>query len=153
MFTTRARIGVGLLAGLLATSLMVGCPPTAGNPENDRAGFVQSRREVELKVTIDTLEAKLAEERTRHAAAMSQVDRAREELAECQRGRRIEKDQYDIALRLNEDLKKKLDEVHSEANQLKTLREDVIRLNKMLQASEAAVADLRARLDKLQGSH
>jgi predicted nuclease with TOPRIM domain len=153
MFNTRARIGLVLLAMLPVAALMVGCPQISGNPETDVAGFKQSRHDAELKATIDTLEAKLSGERVGHAVAMSQVDRAREELADSQRARRIEKDQYDVALRLNADLKKKLDEIHSESNQLKTLREDNIRLNKMLQASEAEVADLKAKLAKLQGSH
>ena len=155
MLKTLPRTCLGLSASLLTAALMLGCPQPGGlsNPETDVAGFRQSRREVELNVTIDTLKAKLDDERIRHVSAMSQIDRLSEELADSQRSRRVEKDQYDIALRLNADLQKKLNEIHSDANQVKTLREDVIRLNKMLRASEAEAAELKAKLDKLQASH
>lgn len=121
-----ANVGRWMAVGLggLLLAGVCGCPPTSV-PDASREQFRQSRHEVELQREIDSLQMKLAAERLASTQSESRADRLEKELVSVENTREHEKAQYDVALRLNADLKLKLESLEAE---LKKVKADLAKL-------------------------
>ncbi len=143
----RAVAGAALLLG---TAVVAGCAAT-GNIETAQDQLRESEQVRALTVQVETLKAKLAEEQKQASQANVRADLMQRELAEERELLRQQRETNRVALKLIEDQKAKLDGLHSEAEALKTLRQDVIRLNNMVKERDAELARLRGQLEQLTG--
>lgn len=125
-----------------------GCVPT-GSPDPASAEFLESRRVAELGVRIETLEVKLAEERQRASEAAGRCDAMERNLVAERELRQQERIQYELVVRLKDDLQKRLDLMNSETATLKTLQQDVVRLNDIIKERDAELGRLRAELERI----
>lgn len=136
--------------GVLSIGLLgvAGCPPATSDPAHE--DFAQKRRETEWSVRLETLQAKLDTERQRVVVCQTQADLIRRDLLAERNARQQERIQLDVALRQNDALKKKVDEISSDKREIELLRSDLLRLNELLRAREAELDKVRKELAALK---
>ena len=137
------------LGGVLLVFFAGGCPQPAP-VEQVLAESRQSQHERELIAKLLTAEAKLDDERRNAAVAASQADAWRAEVDKIANRWRVDREVYDLMKRQNDELRKQLDEINATEGASKTLRDDNVRLGRMVEDRDATIKDLQAELVKVR---
>lgn len=133
--------------GLLVTAMLsVGCTTTTADV--GRTEFVESQQVRTLNARIETLNVKLEDERKAASDAAVRADLLDRELTKLRELRRQDQIQQELMGRLLEDQRNKLDAMRIDASAMKTLQEDVVRLNNIIKDRDAELARLRAQIEQ-----
>ncbi len=150
-----SRIGWAVVAAAALLTLGAGgCGPPSEPVVKQRDEFQQSRREAELNAQIATLEARLEQERVRLAQEQNRADAIQKDLTREKNARREEKLQLDLAIQLQADAMKQLqqsrEQGQSDQAEIKRLREDLGKWRELLDRRDQELARLREQVDQLQ---